>query len=94
MRVRYFQVQLEDQAPSIGSGVRWVLAVEGRRWVQMVTPTLQTGRVSTAEWPQLEPQEIALTADVRRSIKKTMREWRRYRPRTALVERAEQAVRG
>ena len=91
--MRYFKIHLEDQAPAIGSGLRWVLALEGRRWVQIISPTLQTARISVSEWLRLNPEEIEMTAEVRRALRRTMHEWRRYRPRTAMVKRAEQSVR-
>ena len=90
--MRYYEVSMRDEAPSIGSGRRYVLALEGRKWAQLVTPTLHTGRVPLAKWHAFPKREIDLTATQRRRLRRVMREWRRYRPRTRLVKRAERAV--
>ena len=90
--MRYFEIQFWDEAPSIGSGHRYVFAIEGRKWVQLVAPTLQTGRLTVAQWLALRPREIELTPTVRRGLRRTMRKWRRYRLRTAIVKRAEKVV--
>ena len=92
MTMPYYEVQFCDEAPSIGCGRRFVLAIEGRKWVRLVAPTLRTGRLTVAQWLALRPREIELTPTVRRGLRRTMRKWRRYRPRAAIVKRAEQAV--
>ena len=92
MTMRYYEVQFQDEAPSIGSGLRYALAIEGRKWVTLVTPTLATARLSVAQWRALRPREIELTPAVRRELRRTMSEWRRYRSRTRIVKRAEKTV--
>ena len=90
--MRYYEVQFQDEAPSIGSGHRHVLAAEGLKWVHLVSPTLNTGRVSLGQWRIIPKREIDLTAAQRCHLRRVMREWWRYRPRTRIVKRAEQAV--
>ena len=92
MTMHYYEVSFQDEAPSIGCGRRFVLATESRKWVRLVAPTLQTGRLTFAQWRALRRREIDLTPTVRRRLRRTMRKWRRYRPHTAIVKRAEKAV--
>ena len=92
MTMRYYEVQFWDEAPSIGSGYRYVFAIAGPKWVHLVSPTLNKGRVSLNQWHIIPKREIDLSAAQRRHLRHVMRKWRRYRPRTRIVKRAEQAV--
>ena len=95
MTVRYFEVPLDDLAPAIGSGVRRVFAVEGREWVHLLTPHLETAKLRIAVWRSLRRRrEFELSVRVRKALRARMRACRRYRPRTGIVKRVEAALRG
>ena len=90
--IRYFRLHLGNEAPAIGSGVRNVLAYQGRKWVTLVTPTLTIARLPLSTWRILRPTEIPLTPDRRRRLRRTMRKWHRYRRVTTIIKRAEKAL--
>ena len=92
--MQFYQVQFGDDAPVIGSGLRYVFAVEGPVWTQLLTPRLESARVPRSKWEGLRKIEIELEGDQhrRRYLRKIMRKNRQWRPRTAVVKRAEQAV--
>ena len=92
MTMRYYESQFWDEAPRIGAGRRFVFAAEGRVWVQLVSPDLITTRMPLDKWRKVPKREWVLTAERKRSLRKIMRKWRKYRIRTAIVKRAEQAV--
>lgn len=70
---RLFTVTLADQAPSIGSGIRFVFLKEGRKWVYLLNPfTMRTARLKWATWEGLKPLLInddETRARVIRSVK-------------------------
>ncbi len=92
MTVHYYQIHLVDELPRIGTGLRLVLAEEGRKYVHLVTPQLVTGRLRLKEWQRIPKREIELSLATRKRLRQIMRHWRKYRDRTRLIKRAEQAV--
>lgn len=53
---RLFTVTLQDEAPAIGCGMRFLFAKEGRKWVYLLSPfTLRAARLSWPTWEGLKP---------------------------------------
>ena len=90
--MRYYEIHLGDEALQIGSGRRYVLATEGRKWAWLVSPSLRASRLPLGKWRSLPKRELDLTPQTRRRLRSRMRKWSSCRPRTRLVKRAEKAV--
>ncbi len=87
---RLFTVTLADQAPAIGTGMRFVFVKEGRKWVYLLSPfTMRTARLRWPVWEALKPLLIddPLTrARVRKAVEKNIH--KANREPTRLEQRA------
>ncbi len=53
---RLFTAMLQDEAPSMGSGLRFIFVKEGRKWVYLLNPfTMRTARLKWAVWEKCKP---------------------------------------
>ena len=57
-RWRFYRLHLRDQIPRIGSGVRWVYASPGRKWVRVVSPDgYHRAKIARRAWDALRAEE-------------------------------------
>lgn len=67
-----FNIMFKDEAPAIGSGMRFVFAKFGRKWVYLLSPySLKSCRISLKTWTDLKVTAItnrAVTERVRREL--------------------------
>lgn len=57
--VTLFSVQLQDQAPAIGSGFRFIFVKCGRKWVYLLSPfTMNACKLRRSVWEALAPVPI------------------------------------
>ncbi len=57
--VNLFTVQLQDEAPVIGSGFRFVFVKHGRKWVYLLSPyTMQACKLRRSVWERLAPEAV------------------------------------
>ena len=57
-RWRFYRLHLADQIPRIGSGMRWVYAAKGRKWVRVVSPDgYHRAKVARRAWDALRTVE-------------------------------------
>lgn len=67
MTPELYTVHFQDEAPAIGSGFRFVLAREGRKWVHLLDPyTLRGARLRLHLWRLLRPVRISNEAVLER----------------------------
>lgn len=87
---RLFTVTLADQAPAIGTGMRFVFVKEGRKWVYLFSPfTMRTARLRWPAWEALKPVLIdddETRARVRKAVENNLQH--AGRPATRLERQA------
>jgi len=61
---RHYKVWLQDEAPKIGSGIRWLFAFEGRKWTYLLAFNLDQQRLSTKAWERVRKEEASYDPEV------------------------------
>lgn len=57
--VRFLSVHLKDEAPAIGSGLRFVFVKQGRKWVYLLSPyTMRACKMRRGTWEALGAAEV------------------------------------
>ncbi len=86
--VQLYAVQFKDEAPAIGSGLRFVFVKQGHKWVYLLSPyALRTCRVRRQVWDKMHPVEITDPDTIGR-VRKVLAE----NPRRAPTRLAQQAL--
>lgn len=66
--VHLFTVQLQDEAPAIGCGFRFVFVKQGRKWVYLLSPyTMRACKIERGVWDELRAVEITAPDVLRRA---------------------------
>ncbi len=66
--VNLFTVQLQDEAPAIGSGYRFLFVKHGRKWVYLLSPyTMQACKLRRSVWERLAPAAVTDPATIHRA---------------------------
>ncbi len=68
-----YRVQLQDELPAIGSGLRWVYAREGHKWAFVLCPfTVTTVKMRIEAWRAVKRERVARSTYITNYMKQRL----------------------